>query len=348
VKFLETYCPGQRRVIALLDAAADMTGRTISGIPVVGPPDHLQVIIDEFAEHGTSIDRVVVGGDEYLLPEETLKEVQRVCVQRAIPLHYVPELVGLSTLEPRAKPEILTTAKMAPAVDLPAYFKWKYALDFAAATAILILYAPILVLAGGLALLDVGWPAVFWQQRVGIGRQGFKIYKIRTMRPPFDQLGQPWPEDKRLSWVGTLLRRMRLDELPQLVNVLVGDMSLIGPRPLLPCDQPSVRLMIRPGITGWAQVNGGTLLSPSEKDALDEWYIRNASFWLDLRIIVMTLRVMIWGQHRSDQATLSSPVIRSAKPIYLHANESAVVPARRLVIPSPILSMGTKSKRARV
>ena len=81
-------------------------------------------------------------------------------------------------------------------------------------------------------------------------------------------------------------------------------MSLVGPRPLLPRDQPSdasARLMVRPGITGWAQVNGGTLLTPSEKQALDEWYVRNVSFWVDLSIVVMTIRVMIWGQSRPDQ-----------------------------------------------
>jgi lipopolysaccharide/colanic/teichoic acid biosynthesis glycosyltransferase len=82
-------------------------------------------------------------------------------------------------------------------------------------------------------------------------------------------------------------------------------MSLFGPRPLLPRDQPadpSVRLVIRPGITGWAQVNGGTLLTPNEKDALDEWYVQNASFWVDLRILTMTVRVMIWGQRRPHEA----------------------------------------------
>jgi lipopolysaccharide/colanic/teichoic acid biosynthesis glycosyltransferase len=153
------------------------------------------------------------------------------------------------------------------------------------------------------------------------------IFKLRTLRPPFDQLGRPIPEGERLSWVGTLLRRTRLDELPQLFNVLVGDMSLIGPRPLLPRDQPAnpnVRLMIRPGITGWVQVNGGTLLTPNEKDALDEWYVRNASFWLDLRIILRTLRVMTCGQRRPDEAMATRQ--------YLHAgNELPALAAPRLV-----------------
>jgi lipopolysaccharide/colanic/teichoic acid biosynthesis glycosyltransferase len=87
-------------------------------------------------------------------------------------------------------------------------------------------------------------------------------------------------------------------------------MSLIGPRPLLPRDQPanpSMRLMIRPGVTGWAQVNGGTLLTPREKDALDEWYVRNASWWVDFRIFILTLHVMIWGQRRPDELVVSPP-----------------------------------------
>jgi lipopolysaccharide/colanic/teichoic acid biosynthesis glycosyltransferase len=220
----------------------------------------------------------------------------------------VPKLVGLSTLEPqRAAPEARpAVAERTPALGPSSYFKWKYAVDFISAAAILVLLAPFLMLAGGLALLDVGWPVLFWQQRVGAGGRSFIIYKFRTLRPPFDQLGRPFPEDKRLSWVGTFLRRTRLDELPQLFNVLVGDMSLFGPRPLLPRDQPSdprARLAIRPGITGWAQVNGGTLLSASEKDTLDEWYVQNASFWLDLLILMMTLRVMVWGQRRPEGAT---------------------------------------------
>ena len=301
MKFLAAYCPGRRRVIALLDGGDEMTGRTVSGIRIVGPPDHLQPIIDEFAEHGVSTDRVVIGGDEDLLSEETLREVQRVCAQRQIPLDFVPKLVGLTALDdrPAPKPEktisVQSSNVQQPTVMSP-YFKWKYAVDFVTAATILILYAPFLILAGGLALVDVGWPIVFWQQRLGAKGRPFVIYKLRTLRPPFNQLGQPIPENERESWVGTLLRRTRLDELPQLFNVLVGDMSLIGPRPLLPRDQPAnptMRLLIRPGITGWAQVNGGTLLTASEKDAFDEWYLRNASYWIDFRIILMTMRVMI-------------------------------------------------------
>jgi lipopolysaccharide/colanic/teichoic acid biosynthesis glycosyltransferase len=313
VKFLAAYCPGQRQVIAVLDGRLEMIGRTVCGIRIVGPPGHLQAIIDEFAEHGIHAGRVVVGGDANLLPGATLGEIRRLCKQRRIPLDFVPELMGLSALEVRREAALDRIANAAPPVKLSPYFRWKYAIDFVIAAIAVVLSAPFLIAAGGLALVDVGSPIMFWQQRLGEGGRTFTIYKIRTLRPPFDQWGRPIPENRRLSWVGTLLRRTRLDELPQLFNVLVGDMSLIGPRPLLPRDQPSdpsVRLMSRPGITGWAQVNGGTLLTPSEKDELDEWYVRHASFLLDLRIIMMTLRVLICGQSRPDRAAANARSVR--------------------------------------
>jgi hypothetical protein len=126
-----------------------------------------------------------------------------------------------------------------------------------------------------------------------------------------------------------LLRQSHLDELPQLLNVLVGDMSLIGPRPLLPEDQPSnptTRLMVRPGITGWAQVNGGKFLTAQQKDEYDEYYIRNASIWFDLRIALLTLKVLFRRSGASDHAVAANfgglarsdkpqPVFQIARPI---------------------------------
>ena len=128
------------------------------------------------------------------------------------------------------------------------------------------------------------------------------------MRTPFDRFGEALPENLRLSPIGRLLRKTGMDELPQLLNVLVGDMSLIGPRPLLPHDQPgdpTIRLMVRPGITGWAQVNGGKQITSEEKDDLDEWYIRNASPWLDLRILLLTCRYVFVGNRATVPANLS-------------------------------------------
>ena len=110
-------------------------------------------------------------------------------------------------------------------------------------------------------------------------------------------------EQERLSALGRYLRTTHLDEIPQLFNILTGSMSLIGPRPLLPIDQPKdirFRLHIRPGLTGLAQISGGTMLSPEEKDALDDWYVQHASLWLDIKIVLRTLWVMVRGDPRDD------------------------------------------------
>jgi hypothetical protein len=108
---------------------------------------------------------------------------------------------------------------------------------------------------------------------------------------------------------------MRFDELPQLFNVLVGEMSLIGPRPLLPEDQPAnclLRLLVRPGITGWAQINGGTLITSEEKGALDDWYVQNASFWLDLRVALFTLIFLFTGERRFEQAVREAEALQNS------------------------------------
>ena len=166
------------------------------------------------------------------------------------------------------------------------------------------LFFPFLVLAGVLVLLDVGPPIFFWQERLGWKGRAFLIYKFRTLRAPFDSAGiRRWVADEP-SAIGRFLRATRLDELPQLLNVLFGEMSLIGPRPLLPEDQPantSIRLSVRPGISGWAQVHGAKLVTKEEKEKLDEWYVRNASLWLDLRIIMMTVKVILRGRVSSQE-----------------------------------------------
>lgn len=164
---------------------------------------------------------------------------------------------------------------------------------------------PAIPLIGLIALTiaaTMGRPVLFHQDRMGRSGHVFRLIKFRTMRHISDGNGQLLSDEKRLTGIGRLLRRTRLDELPELWNILKGDMSLIGPRPLLAetvaamGDKGLRRMAIRPGLTGWAQVNGNTRLSDADKLALDLWYIENASFRLDVSIIVKTIGVVLFGE----------------------------------------------------
>jgi lipopolysaccharide/colanic/teichoic acid biosynthesis glycosyltransferase len=175
----------------------------------------------------------------------------------------------------------------------------------AVATLLLFIFAPLILVVGLLAVLDVGLPIVFWQQRPGVGGRPFRLYKVRTMVAAHDANGRRRGDDQRSSAIGKFLRRTRLDELPQLYNILIGDMSFVGPRPLLPSDQPigsSVRTLIRPGLTGWAQINGGRHVTPADKAALDIWYIQNATALLDIKIFTLTALVLLFGERLNNRA----------------------------------------------
>jgi lipopolysaccharide/colanic/teichoic acid biosynthesis glycosyltransferase len=147
----------------------------------------------------------------------------------------------------------------------------------------------------------------------GKGRP-FLIYKFRTLKAPFSSSGRPTGNVRRPSAVGRFLRATRLDELPQLLNVLFGEMSMIGPRPLLPEDQPTntpIRLSVRPGISGWAQVNGAKLVTKEEKQQLDEWYVHNASLWVDVRIAMMTIKLVLKGRVSSQEMLADTEQVQS-------------------------------------
>jgi lipopolysaccharide/colanic/teichoic acid biosynthesis glycosyltransferase len=310
VKFLQAHAPERWRVIALLDEDPRWFGRSINGVQIFGPPSHLETLVEEFAAHGVRTDRVVIGGEAGEISKEALAGVRGVCARCDLDLVSAPDLLGLRSAEcaghtARRDPDRLPVSPFMPDLQPSPYFRWKRLIDVVAALILILWLLPLLLLAAFVVFLDVGSPVLFWQQRTGQGGRELHFYKLRTLRPPFDRGGQRIPDERRLSWIGRLLRRTRIDELPQVLNVLVGDMSLIGPRPLLPQDQPTSstsRLTVRPGITGWAQVNGGTSLSPSEKEALDIWYIRNAAWRVDLHIIVMTVLMLLRGERRSEKA----------------------------------------------
>lgn len=165
---------------------------------------------------------------------------------------------------------------------------------------------PIILIFAIFIKLETPGPAFFLQERVGLHGKYFKVIKLRSMELNAEKNGAQWAtkNDPRVTKVGAFIRKTRIDELPQLINVLKGDMSLIGPRPERPVftaqfneEIPGFidRLQVKPGITGWAQVNGGYDITPREKLELDRYYINNMSFWLDLKIILKTIKVCITG-----------------------------------------------------
>ncbi len=160
---------------------------------------------------------------------------------------------------------------------------------------VLMLLSPLLVVVAFLGRAKLGSPVLFRQQRAGLHGQPFTLFKFRTMTNVRDAKGELLPDAERLTRLGRFLRRTSLDELPALVNVLKGEMSLVGPRPLLMryldryTPEQARRHEVRPGITGWAQVNGRNVLTWEQKFALDVWYVEHQSLWLDLRIIAVTL-----------------------------------------------------------
>lgn len=171
----------------------------------------------------------------------------------------------------------------------------KRVLDFIIALIGLIVASPILLVVALLVRLKLGSPILFRQQRVGLDGEIFEMVKFRTMKDATDPQGNPLPDEERLTSFGNFLRKSSLDELPELWNVLKGDMSLVGPRPLLVeylplySEEQMKRHHVRPGITGYAQVNGRNNISWSKKFELDVYYVENFSLWLDLKILWQTV-----------------------------------------------------------
>lgn len=175
----------------------------------------------------------------------------------------------------------------------------KRTFDLILAVLTLLVAFPFLLLVGALVRLFIGRPILFTQIRPGKNAKPFKLYKFRTMSNDKNEKGELLDDKDRLSRFGKLLRSTSLDELPSLFNVIKGDMSLVGPRPLLPEYIPLYssyqyrRHEVRPGVTGWAQVNGRNAISWKDKFNLDVWYVDNRSFRLDLKILSLTVRKVL-------------------------------------------------------
>ncbi|NOJ01998.1 sugar transferase [Vibrio kanaloae] len=168
--------------------------------------------------------------------------------------------------------------------------------DFLVALCAILTLLPVIIVVAVLIRFKLGSPILFTQDRPGLNGKPFEMVKFRSMKDAVDAKGNPLPDDERMTPFGDKLRSSSLDELPGLWNVLKGDMSLVGPRPLLVQYLPlynkeqARRHDVRPGITGWAQINGRNAISWEDKFELDVWYVDNRTFWLDIKILFLTVK----------------------------------------------------------
>ncbi len=191
------------------------------------------------------------------------------------------------------------------------FFKRLFDLIFA--VTLLVAFLPVTLLLAIAIMVLLGRPVIFTQLRPGLKGMPFNIYKFRTMSDKRDAVGELLPDAERMTRFGRFLRSTSLDELPGLWNVIKGDMSVVGPRPLLmeylPLYSPEQarRHDVRPGLTGWAQVNGRNAIHWDEKFRLDLWYVDNCSLWLDIKIIVMTIKKVILRNDISAEGEATMP-----------------------------------------
>lgn len=205
------------------------------------------------------------------------------------------------------------------------YVHAKRCTDIACAGALLLLCLPGFLVIFALIRWRMGAPALFRQSRPGMLERPFELLKFRTMTDAIGPSGEPQPDAKRLTPLGRLLRRSSLDELPTLLNVIRGEMSIVGPRPLLMrylpyfSDRERLRFSVPPGITGWAQIHGRNNTPWSERLERDVWYVENRSYWLDLRILFETPIRVLWGRD----------VVVDARSVMLNLDEERASIARR-------------------
>ncbi|WP_158301204.1 sugar transferase [Janthinobacterium sp. BJB426] len=189
----------------------------------------------------------------------------------------------------------------------------KRTFDFMAALFAIIVLSPLIIVLALLVRIFLGSPVLFSQTRPGLHGQSFTVYKFRSMTDEKNAIGELLPDEIRLTRFGQFLRRSSLDELPQLFNVLKGDVSLVGPRPLLMeylplySSEQARRHLVRPGITGWAQVNGRNAISWERKFELDVWYVDHQSFLLDMKILFLTVKKVLVKEGISAEGVETMP-----------------------------------------
>lgn len=307
LQFIKRIVQNPVVVEGFLDSDRNLKNWMFQKYEVLGVPEDLPKILDRFNVHGIHITQVILAQRLDTLSKPAKKILKELAKAGVIELVHFSKHIG-SQLQPKDKRDSNDFYQNVTAISHQAYKKptgiypyIKRLFDIVFACALLILLFPIMLFTALLVIMDVGFPILFWHQRPGQYGRPFRLYKFRTMRPSGrktgeDRLAHKSGDKARTSKIGKYIRSLRLDELPQLFHIITGTMSFVGPRPLLPDDQPKggeIRLSVRPGATGWAQIHGGDALSPKEKLVLDTWYIENMSFWLDMRIMLRTLCVVL-------------------------------------------------------
>jgi sugar transferase EpsL len=197
----------------------------------------------------------------------------------------------------------------------------KRVMDLVTSLTLLTLFSPVMLFTAILVRLKMGAPVLFKQQRPGKDGKPFYLYKFRTMANLEDKQGDLLSDQVRLTGTGKFLRKYSLDELPQLINVVKGDMSLVGPRPLLMeylslyTEEQMLRHNVRPGITGWAQVNGRNAIAWEEKFKLDTWYVRNQSMFLDFKILLFTVLKVVKKEGITQQGHVTIEKFKGTKDV---------------------------------
>lgn len=320
LRAVRQFASGNIHVVGVLGRSDRHRGRLLHGVSILGLPEELAEVVRRLEIHGVEVDRIVVTVAPSDLSQAVRDALTEIEDSSGVIVDYFAERLSFDGRP--ATPDLQASSPPAPFGEGPdggllpslrdimddgllaqPYWRLKRIFDFILSLALIVITGPLLLLVGVAAAIDVGMPVLFWQERPGAFGRRLRLYKFRTMRSAHDADGKRVPEVQRSSLTGRFLRRTRLDELPQLFNILLGEMSFVGPRPLLPVDQApahSGRLAVRPGLTGWAQVHGGREVSPADKAAMDLWYIRNADFRLDFMIAFKTLRMVVLGEKTDE------------------------------------------------
>ncbi len=320
LRCVSSLASGNMVVAGLLDESPLMKGRRLHGHKVLGQPRELSGVLALLNIHGVSVKRVVITTPFQELTRSSRDELLKLERSGVVKLDMFEERLGFvghagadeAVSEPGNKLDLGADSLVCGYRDCPVgnrYSLIKPVVDFVGSLVLMVIFLPVTLVVSLLVALDVGLPLTFWQERPGREGFPFRVYKFRTMKSAHDAMGVRIPDEQRQSGVGRFLRRSRFDELPQLLNILVGEMSFVGPRPLLPVDLPQsrpdilkIRNCVRPGLTGWAQINGGKMVSIEDKAVLDMWYVRNMSLKLDLKIIIGTIDMVIRGERPNEEA----------------------------------------------